>query len=578
MRGLVWASIVMLCLLLAGVGWAALRVVGAGLALSEVASTARHLSSAVDRGDLAAAQGLVGELSGSADRAAQAATDPVWAVAETMPWFGDDVGALGVIAEHGHALASAMAAVSDTAAGLFRPPGNGAMVDVVALAAAHEPLMIAAEASTDARSEIAAVEPAGLLPPLASGVDLLQVALEQVEPALNIAAQASGVLPGLLGADGPRTLLVVLQNNAELRTGGGITESFALVGADRGALTLQEQADSTEFRRQSEPIMALPEGTTALYGDGVATSAQNASMTADFAVTGQLASAWWQGRTGTAPDAVLSLDPLVMRAFIEATGPIALADGSELTADNLVPRLLVEPYQNLSVEEQTVFLQGVTNSVFGALTSRSIDPLAWARVLAEPVAAGRLALWSPDADVQAGLTGTVLGGAAARHDAAGPDAFGVYFNDTTGGKMGIFLHTGIEVAASCGADGRAEVTVSVVLESDAPGDAGERFPPSVTGGGIWGVPAGQIGTIVSVAAPEGWSAAGVQLDGTGQPSVEAVEAGFATTAAELRLEPGGTGTLAFSFVGPVQSEVLPSVLHTPMIDAPPVEIKPAICG
>ncbi|MCR2792794.1 DUF4012 domain-containing protein [Microbacterium sp. zg.Y625] len=575
---MVWASVVMLCLLVVGLGWAAVRVAGAGLALSDAAETARQLPRAVAAGDLDATQGLIDEVSATVDRAAQAVSDPVWGVAETMPWLGDDVSAVGVITEHGHALTTAIAELRAVAAELVRPPGNGAVVDVVALADAHDALAIAADAATAARAEIDAVESAGLIPPIASGVRSLRDVLDQAEPSLQTAAAVTGVLPGVLGADGPRTLLVMLQNNAELRTGGGITGSFALLTADRGALTLHEQADSSQFRRQSEPIMAVPEGTTSLYGDDVARFVQNASMTADFAVTGALASAWWSGRTGTAPDAVLSLDPLVVRALLEATGPIPLADGSELTAENLVDRLLVQPYVHLKADEQTVFLQGVTDALFAALTARSIDPLVWARALAEPVSAGRLSLWSPDAGAQAALSGTVLGGAAARHSAAGPDAFAVYFNDTTGGKMDVFLQTAIEVQASCRADGRAEVTVALVLDSEAPVDAGQRFPPSVTGGGLWGLPPGQIGTIVSVSAPDGWSAAGVQRDGAPQPSVEADEAGFATSAAELRLDPGQTGTLVFRFVGPVQSEVQPRVLHTPTVHAPTIAIAPATCG
>ena len=568
----------MLCLVVLGLGWAAVRVAGAGLGLSEAAAMARQLPSVVASGDLAATRSLVYDTLGSVDRAVQATSDPVWGVAETMPWFGDDAAAVGVVAQHSHALTSAFAVLPDIAANLARPPADGAVVDVAALAEAHEPLSIAAQAATAARADVDAVELGGLLPPVASGVGALQSLLDQAEPVLQAAAQMTGVLPGVLGADGARTLLVMLQNNAELRTGGGITGSFALLTADGGVLSLQEQADSSEFRRRSEPIMPLPEGTTALYGDGVGRFVQNTSMTADFAITAELASAWWHGRTGTTPDAVMSLDPLVVRALIEASGPIPLSDGSQLTTDNLVERLLVEPYVNLNAQEQTVFLQGVTEALFGTLTGRSVDPLVWGRALAEPIGAGRLSLWSPDPSAQAVLSGTVLGGAAARHTAAGPDAFAVYFNDTTGGKMDVFLNTAIKVEASCRTDGRAEAAVTLVLDSDAPADSAERFRPSVTGGGLWGVPPGQIGTIASVAAPEGWSVAGVERDGAVQPSTQAVEAGFPTAAAELRLNPGESGTLVFRFVGPVQPDVQPRVLHTPMVDAPTIDIAPATCG
>ncbi|MCR2811809.1 DUF4012 domain-containing protein [Microbacterium sp. zg.Y1090] len=576
-RGAVLASVVMLCLVVAALAWVVVRIAQAGLGLSDAAAVARELPPAIAEGDLGAATDAVRSLSASADRAAQATSDPAWAVAEALPWFGDDLSAVAVLAGHGRALAAAGVELTDAAADLADAPDDDAVVDVAALAEMQTPLRTAAEAASDARTSVHALAPAGLLPPIASGVRALRVLLDEVEPALQSAAAVIGVLPGVLGAEGPHTLLVMIQNNAELRAGGGITGSFALLDADQGVLSLRDQADSSEFPLLTEPIMPVPADTTALYGDGLARFVQNTSMTADFAVTGALASAWWHGRTGTTPDAVLSLDPLVVRALLAQTGPVTLADGTELTAENLVDRVLVEPYTTLDAREQTVFLQSVTDSLFTALTERGMEPLAWMRALADPVATGRVSLWSADPVAQATLDGTALGGSAARHRAAEALAFAVYFNDTTGGKMDVFLGTEIDVDGLCRTDGRPELTVTLTLDSRAPAEAAV-LPPSVTGGGHWGVPPGEIGTIVSVAAPEGWSPAGVRRDGAAEPSVEAVEAGFPTAAAQLRLAPGASGSLEFRFVGPPGAVSAPRILHTPMVHAPVITSTAPTCG
>src|SRR5690606_37887438 len=158
----------------------------------------------------------------------------------------------------------------------------------------------------------------------------------------------------------------------------------------------------------------------------------------DFAVTAELATAWWLSRGGQAPDSVIAADPLALHGLLAATGPVALADGSELTADNLAQRVLVDPYLLMDADGQTRFLQSATTPVFDRLTSIAADPITWVRALAGPVAEGRLSLWSSDAGAQQAIDDTVLAGPAGRLASAGPDAFAVFLNDATGGKMDTF--------------------------------------------------------------------------------------------------------------------------------------------
>ena len=90
-----------------------------------------------------------------------------------------------------------------------------------------------------------------------------------------------------------------------------------------------------------------------LYGDVVGRFVQNASSTSNFALSAQLASAWWLDEYGETPDFVVSIDPFVLEALVAATGPVILPDGTSLDADDLVTRLLVEPYLQLDPAGQT---------------------------------------------------------------------------------------------------------------------------------------------------------------------------------------------------------------------------------
>ena len=54
-------------------------------------------------------------------------------------------------------------------------------------------------------------------------------------------ATVARLLPPMLGQDGPRDYLLVVQNNAEIRSTGGLPGSLQILTADNGKLTLAEQ-------------------------------------------------------------------------------------------------------------------------------------------------------------------------------------------------------------------------------------------------------------------------------------------------------------------------------------------------
>ncbi|QTV80720.1 DUF4012 domain-containing protein [Microbacterium sp. NIBRBAC000506063] len=314
--------------------------------------------------------------------------------------------------------------------------------------------------------------------------------------------------------------------------------SFAELRADAGALTLTRQADSSIFPHFAEPILDVPESTVALYGNVLGRYVQNASMAADFETTAALVSHWWDDLTGSPPDTIISVDPAVLRALLSVTGPIPLGGQEPLTAENMIETLLVEPYRTLDPGEQTDLFESAVIALVDQLVAGDVEPMALLRALAEPAAAGSLTVWSADADTAAVLASSTLGGPSARQAAAGDGAFAVYFNDRTGGKMARLLRTEITAAlGSCRDDAHREVVVTVTLHHD--GDPSvASLPVSVTGGGYYGVPAGDIGTKITVAAPVGAFFGAVSENGAPAQITTAVDAGHPSVSAQLLLSPG----------------------------------------
>lgn len=564
-------------ILLAAAAWVGVRALLAKDELDAIVPLADELKSAVADHDVDGLQRIAEDFSDHAGRAAALTGDPVWRIAELTPWIGDDLSAVRVASAQLSAVATTAVTPLMTIARDLEGAG-AAGLDLTVVEAAVAPLRHAAATLSTARSELASIDRDALVPQLARGVTTLRTAVDSGADAVAGMADAAAILPGMLGADGPRTILLMLQNNAEVRTGGGITGSFAQLSADDGDISLIAQADSSEFPRHDAPILPVPDAQEALYGDVVGRFVQNASMTSDFTLTARLASAWWQERTGTAPDAVVSIDPLVLRSLLGVLGPVTLPDGSELSADNVVQRLLVDPYRTLDTLAQSEYQRQVVSAAFDHLLMGGIDPLAWATGLAAPIAEGRVSAWSAHDDEQKTLAATVLAGPLARHRAAGDDVYAVYFNDATGAKMDGYLDTAIATgAAECREDGRRDVVVTVTLSDTATADVA-GLPFSVTGGGMLGTRPGSISTSVAVAAPEGAFLGGVRKNDAPALSADAVDEGFPTSVVRVTLAPGETATLEFRFVSGKPGDVHPTILHTPLLKTPTLEETTAACG
>ncbi|MGL4256163.1 MAG: DUF4012 domain-containing protein [Microbacterium sp.] len=565
---------------LAWVAWVGFRGWLAKEELDSARALTTDLRSAVEAGDLEAATAHTQRMLAHAEAASDLTSDPLWRAAEAVPVAGANFAAARVLsAEVTGVLSDAALPMMHSArllAEQLRLPEGG--IDTALLSDQRTALDGAEATLMSASTELAKIDLDPLLPAVSAGVRQLDTAVSDLLPIVGSLGDTAAVLPASLGADGPRTILVMLQNNAELRTSGGITGSFVELRAESGRLTLISQADSSEFKRADSPVLPIPAATLALYGDQVGRFVQNATMPADFDLTARLVSHWWEGRTGSAPDTVLSVDPLVLRSLLEVTGPLATTTGT-LTAEELVPQLLVEPYMSLDSSGQTAMFRTTAAAVFTEVADFDLDPVAFAAALAQPIAQGRVSIWSAHPDEQEVLARTTLAGPAARQRAAGPDAVAVYFNDATGGKMDSLLDVAIAAgSASCRADGRQDILVSVTLTSTVDHGTAQQLPPAMTGGGHYGARIGDIATNVSVSAPEGAFFGGVTAGGRNLVSVDVEEEGFPVSAVRVDLAPGESQTIDFRFISAGTDPIDPQVMHTPLLADVPVSDARVECG
>ena len=563
--------------LVAAAAWVGVRAVLLKAELESLVPLAADLQNAMAARDVDRVSELFGEVDAHAATAAGLSGDPVWTAAEVVPCIGANLAAARIVSVQLHSIAAAAAPLVGTLQQTDSSAGAG--FDIELLSQLGGPVAETADALSAARAAFAELDTRQLVPQLGSGVQRLAAAVDLGAASVEPIAPAVQALPWILGAHGERNILVMLQNSAELRTGGGITGSFALLHADDGAITLVDQADSGEFPGLTSPIRPLPASTKALYGDRVARFVQNTSMLSDFSSTAELATAWWATRSDVVPDAVVSLDVPTIAALLAVSGPVQLPSGAELTTDNLIQRMLTDVYLSLDREQQTAFQQELTATLFSTVFSRHLDTLALVDSLTPSIEEGRISMWSSDPDVEALLSDSAFAGQRARQLAAGPGAFAVYLNDATSGKMGTFLGVSLSAGrAQCRVDGMTDVVVTATLTNNAPSDAGGALPWWVTGGGIEGVPPGDIATNLSVAAPAGAYFGGVSVGADRLQSADIEDEGFPTSSAEVTLRPGESKAVDFRFVVDLPEDVAPTILHTPLAYSPTVDVVSPGCG
>lgn len=566
--------------LVIGIGaWMTTRVLTVAGHLQAASEMTLELRGALQEQDVEAARAALTDFSKEAAAAAQASGDPIWRGFEMLPVAGVNLTAARVSAVHLDAFASRVGIpLLDVAQEAMAPAdGAAAGLDVRILRSAQPLLTDAAAVVRRAGTELGSLDRRWLIPQLGQGVAQLDELVSMAGAPVQMLARLGELAPTMLGIDGERRILLVAQNNAEVRTGGGVTSAFVEFRAVDGRLSIAKQRSSADFV-QGAIDFAVPDDLATVFGDVTGEFVMNATLPADFDTTARLVSTWWQSVGGDAPDAVVAVDPHALRALLSVAGAVTV-DGREYNSDNVVHALLVDPYLTLTEDEQDALFQQVAAEIFTQIMARPVDPLRLTEALAAPIEAGRISVWSAHAAEQTVLSSTPLAGAQKRHASAGDGAFAVYLNDTTQGKMDSFLEASFSAgSAVCRSDGIADVTVTVTLTSTAPADAARSLPGRMTGEGLAGVPAGSIGTLVTVAGPRGAFYGGVLDDGAAVAAFDGSLGDHPASTHEVVLAPGEKATLDFRFFLPAAAAEDLALIHTPLLNEPEIGERKVVCS
>ena len=199
-----------------------------------------------------------------------------------------------------------------------------------------------------------------LAPPVREAVDKVHTQLARADREAQHAAVAAELAPAIFGGEGPRTYLLVVQNNAESRATGGFIGSYGLITALDGKLDVGELLRTHNLERPR--CVELPDVSYEAPDDyrtrytqfAPATTLQNVNLSPDFPSVAQVLMSLAPQAGLTTVDGVLSVDPQGLAALLELTGPVDVVGWpTPITAENVVNVTLRDAYARVRGDART---------------------------------------------------------------------------------------------------------------------------------------------------------------------------------------------------------------------------------
>ncbi|MEU0154216.1 DUF4012 domain-containing protein [Micromonospora fulviviridis] len=557
-RRVLLVGLVVVSVLLAAGGWVGFRGWQARAHLLNAAGLAQELSTQVVGGDVARAQRTLAALQEQAAAARGATGDPGWWLGQQAPYAGDDLAAVRQIA----------VAVDDLARLAFPTllrvdlaslvPKEGKL-DLGRLRGASAALSAADRAVRQTGERLRAVSTDDLVGQVREAVAGLRTELDRLGELTAAADQGARLLPALLGADGPRSYLLVSQNPAELRATGGMFGAYAVVRAENGRIRMSGQSSASTLRSFTPPL-PVSEEMRRLWKDLPGTYPADVNLSPDFPTAAALYREMVRRRTGTVVDGVLAVDPLVLSYLLGVLGPVTVPGRPSLAGSSVVRTLLSDTYRMLDTKAQDAYFAQAASAVFDALFTKAVNPRALLTVLNRSIAERRILFWSVHPAEQRVLGDSRLAGKLREKDIV--PAVGVFLNDGSGAKLGYYLRFSATVTVGdCQPDGRRELRLRVTVHSTAPQSG---LAESVTGLALSGDPY-TARTLVSVYSSTGGVVLGGRLDGREAPMGSGTAGSRQVTVANVEVKPGRTRALDVTLLTGKTSAGTAELVLTPTV-------------
>ncbi len=395
------------------------------------------------------------------------------------------------------------------------------------------------------------IDSQSLLPPLAAALRELDSDLPEVEDALVRYEQASAFLPEFLGFNGPRTYLILAQNNAELLPTGGLISVYGVMTLEDGRVRDMFFEDAIRFGERwqvrtgeyVEPPAPLANYLLKDWSWNLAL----ANWSPDFPTAARQAQRFFEMGGGQPVDGVIAITVSTLEELLKITGPVAVEEyGVTVDSDNALD--VIEALTRSPVEpgeDRKAIVAFVADEVLRRLLDA--PPSRWSSLL-ETIERLReqknILFYSFDEDVENLVREMGLDGGIQDQ---GGDYLMLVDASVNSTKLNIVLQQEVQVDIRLDELGNAQTRVDVSYENNLPTWEEGRDPELVRKlmlGGMYGGYLRLLATAHSRLVEVREDAQPVGVEETGQEEGKTVFGRF------FALPKGESTQLSFSYVAP----------------------------
>jgi hypothetical protein len=511
-----------------------------------------HLQYALLASDNAAAHRWMAAAQSNAKAAHRWLAGPAWGAAAHIPWAGRPARTARGLADVAVSLADDALPPVVRAGDILTPShlrtSDGA-IRLGIFRSAAAPLAAAATAADAAAREVAQLPGSSWLPAANDARHKASSLIGTLQGLLQDAGDASRLAPDMLGGAGTRRYLLVVENDAEARGLGGLPGVTAVLTISNGRMSIGDFHNNSFLGGASAPLAGLPPDFRHTYaGVDVASDFRDSDVSPDFPVAAKIWLGMWQDATGQRLDGAIAADPTALSYLLGATGAAKLADGTEVSSDNVVALTEKDIYADVRpfAVRQERFIEiakAAASQVVDAPHGSAHDLV---KAMSRAVNEHRLLVYSSDRREQATLAATPLAGALPRTDAP---FVGVVINNGQASKLDYYVERSVTYdRTGCSVSGLQLSTVTVQLRNTAP--AG--LPAFVTHRDrlTRNNPLGSERLFVALYTTQGAQSLGVTQNGTKLITRIGSEVGHSRYEVDVTINRGSTATLVFHLIEP----------------------------
>src|SRR3954447_17475781 len=425
---------------IAVIGYLAITALLARRELTSAKSALSVVKSRLPARDEAGARAQLVTADHESDAAAGHSAGILWRAAAAIPWVGAPLDTERGIASTAHDLTSTtLPQVVGVATSLSpdRLRVAADQIDVRRLRSAG-PTLADVERQTPAAVKRADGLPhVTWLPPADDARQQFADLIGGLHSTIARASQAAKLLPSMLGADGTRRYLLVIQTNAESRGLGGLPGVFAIVRAKNGKVGFEKFGNDSDVTGTAH--VRLGKDFEQWYSPfAVKSSFVNSTASPDMPSDARIWMSMWHDQTGQRLDGAVATDPVALSYLLKVTGPLTMSDGTVVSSKTLVPLAESEAYARFrsTPARKRFFVQLGRETADHVLHGAGGHGTALLDELERATAERRLLVWSAHTDEETQLAPTSLGGLVPR----GPAPFAaLVVNNGAGNKLDYYL-------------------------------------------------------------------------------------------------------------------------------------------